>query len=122
MRLSQLTVRGDTDRGMHQLLVQVIADLRSTEDTQELLDNLLTETEKIAISKRLGIAVLLTEGKSYDEIKDTLKVSSATVAKVQEMLDTPGIKIALSKIQDDRWASLWAKKFSDAIDRLVGKH
>ena len=122
MRLSQAVIHGDGERKIHQLLVQVIADVRSAEDTQDLLNNLLTETEKVAISKRLGIALLLTDGKSYDEIKQVLGVSSATVAKVQEMLDTPGIKIALSKIRDDRWASIWAKKFSDAIEKLVGKH
>lgn len=121
MRLSQNELADTVDRQVHELLVQVVSDVRSADETQTLLGALLSETERLAVGKRLAIALFLTEGKSYDAIKDLLKVSSATVAKVQEMLDMPGMKLALKKISDDRWASDWAKKLSGAVEKLVGK-
>lgn len=121
MRLSHDALSTEIDEEIARLLVQVVTDVRSPEDMDVLLRDLLAETERLAIAKRLAIAVFLTEGKSYDQIKKLLKVSSATVAKVQEMLDTQGMKLALRKIRDDRWASQWAKKLSGAVEKLVRK-
>ena len=121
MRLSHDALSTEIDEEIARLFVQVASDVRSPEDMDVLLRDLLAETERLAIAKRLAIALFLTEGKSYDQIKKLLKVSSATVAKVQEMLDTPGMKLALRKIHDDQWASQWAKKLSGAVEKLVGK-
>jgi uncharacterized protein YerC len=121
MRVSTDPMSERVDGEIQRLLVQVIADIRSPEDADLLLSNLLSEAERTVIAKRLAIAVFLTEGQSYENIKRRLKVSSATVAKVQEMLDTPGINLALKKIKEDRWASQWAKRFSTAVEALVGK-
>lgn len=121
MRVSADPVSERVDGEIQRLLVQVISDVRSPEDTGLLLSNLLSEAERTVVAKRLAIAVFLTEGQSYADIKRQLKVSSATVAKVQEMLDTPGINLALRKIREDRWASQWAKKLAGAVEKLVGK-
>lgn len=46
------------------------------------LNDFLSPTEKIMLSKRFATAVLLAKGNSYDEIKQTLRVTSATIAKM----------------------------------------
>lgn len=121
MRLSDETMDPGLEKEIRKLLAQIIADVREETEAQQLLDDLLTPTEQMALSKRLGIGLSLVRGESYEEIKKRLKVSSATVAKVQESLDTPGMKLALSKAATDEWAGKWASKLSSAMGKLMGK-
>lgn len=106
---------------IEELLVQIISDLKGVGETKALLSDLLTETERVAIARRLAIALSLTNGKSYEEIRESLKVSSATIAKVQESLDSDGMKLAIEKIRIDDWAGDWAGKLSGAFGKLLGK-
>lgn len=104
-----------------ELFVQIVSDIKNTNEAKILLSDLLTETEQIAIAKRLAVALSLTNRKSYEEIKKNFQVSSATIAKVQESLDTPGMKLAIEKIRVDDWASAWAKKLASLIEKILGK-
>ena len=109
------------EKEIRKLLTQIIADVREEKEAEQLLSDLLTPAEQMAVAKRLGIAMSLIRGASYEEIKKRLKVSSATIAKVQESLDTPGMKLALSKAATDEWAEKWASKLSSAMGKLMGK-
>lgn len=121
MRLSDETMDPGLEKEIRKLLTQIIADIHDEAEAEQLLNDLLTPTEQMALSKRLGIGLSLVRGESYEEIKKRLKVSSATVAKVQESLDTPGMKLALSKAATDEWAQKWASKLSSAMGKLMGK-
>ena len=65
----------------------VLFSKRTRNQTQELLDDLLSETEKIMLAKRLAILVMLYRKQSLYFIARTLHVSSATVARLQECLE-----------------------------------
>ena len=71
----------------------------------------------MVLAKRLAIAYWLKKGRSYQNIKNNLKVSSATIASVQSQMENPGFQLALKKIEADEWASNWSKK----IKGFVGK-
>lgn len=120
MRLSDETMDPGLEKEIRKLLTQIIADIRDETEAQQLITDLLTPGEQVALAKRLGIGLSLVRGESYEEIKKRLKVSSATVAKVQESLDTPGMKLALSKAATDEWAEKWASKLSSAMGKLMG--
>ena len=83
---------------------QVMTDLGSIQETKGFLSDFMTETELLVFAKRLAIAQLLTQGKSYQEIKDELKVSSATISTVSDSINKPGIQVAQQKIALERWA------------------
>ena len=120
MRLSNKKITRSVEERITESLFQIISDIRNNKDAKTLLTGILTETEQLAVAKRLAIALLLQQQKSYEEIKKELKVSSATVAKVQETLDSPGIKLALDHIKTDEWATNWARKISQTITKLLG--
>ena len=120
MRLSDKSMDLEIAKEIRKLLTQIIADIHEEAEAEQLLNDLLTPSEQMAVAKRLGIAMSLVRGASYEEIKKRLKVSSATVAKVQESLDTPGMKLALSKAATDEWAEKWATKLSSAVNKLMG--
>lgn len=121
MKVSSRDMNMAMEEEIEELLVQIISDLKGVGETKALLSVLLTGAERSAIARRLAIALSLTNGKSYEEIRESLKVSSATIAKVQESLDSNGMKLAIEKIRIDDWAGDWAGKLSGAFGKLLGK-
>lgn len=66
----------------------VLCDTR--EKSVSFLDDLLTPTEKVMLSKRFSIAFMLLENYDYGTISQILKVSKATIAKVSNWLQEKG--------------------------------
>ena len=83
----------------------LIADLKNPNEVETFLKDFLSETEYLVMVKRLAIAQDLITGKSYEEIKKDLRVSSATISGVSEILPKKGMKLALKKIKVDEWAT-----------------
>ena len=115
MRISDKTVNESLKRQIETMFAQAICDLRDITETKTFLSDFFNQTENEAFCKRLAIAYWLKKGRSYSNIKDNLKVSSATIASVQAVLDKPGIKIALKKVEAEEWANQWAEKIKKFI-------
>lgn len=71
-------------------LCQSFASLNTSSEVAEALTDLLTPQEVEAIAKRLQISAFLVEGKSYQEIRDDLKVGFSTIARVNTWLNLSG--------------------------------
>jgi|SRR3990167_8798380 len=78
-------------KNIYNLLVHSFSKANSKTELLPFVSDLLTPTEQIMVSKRLAIAFLLLR-KDYDQrgIASTLKVSTATVARVNMVLNTRG--------------------------------
>ena len=122
MQVSARRINKNIEKQMFAILYQVINDLKSEEEVTTIFNDLLSETEKLALAKRLAIATFLDKGRSYDNIRDTLKVSSATIASVQEMMGNPGFQLALRKVKAEEWADQWGEKISSLFRSVVGKN
>lgn len=68
------------------LFVKTIIDLKTEADVADFLQDILSPTERVMLTKRLGIAILLTKGYTYAAIDETLKVSSPTINHVSYWL------------------------------------
>lgn len=79
--------------------------------------DILSKTERTVLAKRLAIAYYLKKNKSYDVIRNDLKVSSATVATVQGWLEqgNEGLNLALKSIEAEEWAGELADKISTTV-------
>ena len=64
-------------------LAEAFARLSQKEGVLQLLDSLITKTERIMFTKRLAIAVLLERGITYTRISKILKVSPVSVGFVK---------------------------------------
>lgn len=75
-------------------IIQLFTDTILLCDTREkstiFLDDLLTPTEKVMLSKRFSIAFMLLENYDYSTISQILKVSRATIGKVSNWLKEKG--------------------------------
>jgi uncharacterized protein YerC len=99
--------------------IQVISDFRDEEKTKKFLYDFLTESEIGNFSRRLAIAYWLKKGRSYTNIKNNLKASSATIAEVSVMMKRDGFEQAIKKMEAEEWASIWAERIKKAWPRKI---
>lgn len=117
MRTSTKKLNPSLKRQIKKTLARTLADIKDTDEMDGFLSDFLTDAEYETFAKRLGVAYWLTKGRSYENIKKNLKVSSATIAAAQSQLQKPGFKLALKIIEAEEWANQWAQK----IKSFVGK-
>lgn len=102
-------------------LGNAFVNCKNIKETAYFLQDLLTRKEIHFLSKRLAIAKLLLNGKTYEEIEAELSVSHSTVAKIASWLSERGdgfreIISKLPKQQEIGW-----KEFSD-WDRIKRRY
>ena len=102
---------------MFQTLYQLFADLKTPQEAEAILKDILSDVELTTVAKRLAVAYWLANGRSYNNIKDNLKVSSATIATIQTMMNKPGFKLALKKAEAEEWANQWAEKIKKIVKK-----
>lgn len=65
----------------------MIALLKTRDEVKNFFKDLLTLSEVVMISRRIQIAIMLLEGKTYEEIRLKLKVGVATICQVEKWLN-----------------------------------
>lgn len=119
MQVSSKQVNKILERQLFETVYQVLADIADPKETALVLGDLLSEVEKTAMAKRLAIAVYLDKGRSYENIKENLKVSSATIASVAEGMGNPGIQAALRRVKAEEWSEEWSEKIGGLVRRFL---
>ncbi len=117
MQVSKLKVNATLEKQLFYNFFQLVVDLKSVDEVQLIFKDLLSPAELTSITKRLAVAYWLIKGRSYGNIKDNLKVSSATIADIHPRLKKPGFKLALQKITADEWATLWEQRIRHVFKR-----
>lgn len=87
-----------------------LSSLSSKEKISIFLDDLLSPTEKIMLSKRLAVAFMLIKGYDYPTINERLKVSDPTIWNVKLNLTHrgKGYKLAIEQIMSkEKWEKFW---------------
>ena len=116
MQVSKKKINKNLEKEIRNLFCQLMADLRDPSQVEQFLKDFLTETELDVICRRLATAYYLKKGRSYQNIKDNLTVSSATISAIAEQIKSKkGYKIALEKIQAEEWADKWTKKLTSIM-------
>ena len=67
-------------------MYRAILALESVEECKQFFDDLCSITELQAMEQRFQVAVLLFEGRSYNEILERTGASSATISRVNRSL------------------------------------
>lgn len=118
MRISEKRLNRNIHKQIQGILYQVITDLKNPEETKLFLNDFLTKTEQIALAKRLAVVIYLDKKRPYENIKNTLKISSATIASFYKKFSDPGIQLALQKVKAEQWANKWTEKINNLLQRL----
>ena len=84
-------------------LFQTILNLETVDECYAYFEDLCTIKELLDMAQRLDTAVLLSEGKSYNQIKQMVEVSPATIGRVNKCLNygSGGYKTALKRLKEN---------------------
>ena len=115
MRLSDKKLNSSLKREIINTFNQTLLDIDDKEKLSVFLNDFFTKAEYEVFAKRLAIAYWLKKGRSYNNIRDNLKVSSATIATVQSQLNTKGMRLALKNIEADEWANVWSERIKKFV-------
>ena len=96
MQISKQKMNAGLEKQLYKTLWQLLADIKSPQEAEVLIGDLLSTTELATLVKRLAVAYWLSKKRSYENIKVNLKVSSATVAEVQKQLKA-GMEVGCPK-------------------------
>jgi len=72
---------------IYNLFFDLLLSISDKKEADEVLNGLLTSTEKTMISKRVACFYLLLKNVPFHEIEDTLKLSTSTIAYFKHFLD-----------------------------------
>src|SRR3989344_3393803 len=119
-KLSKRFLNKELEKHIFELFIKTIIDLKSPGETQVFIEDLLSPTERIMITKRLAIAVLLTKGYTYDDIDETLKVSRATIMNVSLWLKNGknGYRKVVNKILESQKREYLIDKVEEILLKL----
>lgn len=93
----------------------MLSDLKDVKEVEIFLKDFFNDAELETYAKRLAIAYWLKKNRGYKNIKTNLKVSSATIASIQNQLGSDGYKLALEKMEAEEWASVWSEKIKKFV-------
>jgi len=118
MRISKNKLNDSLKKEIIRTFFQTIDDLKGTNEIETFFKNFFNDAELETYSKRLAIAYWLKKGRSYENIKNNLMVSSATIATVEKLVSSEGFKLALKKMEAEEWANVW----SERVKKLASRH
>lgn len=118
MRVSNNKINSNLKKQIIEMFAQTISDLKDSNEAKSFLKDFFTPSELESFSKRLAVSYWLNKKRTYENIKNNLKVSSATVAEMSETTKKEGIKLALKKIEAEEWASKWAGKIKKITQKI----
>lgn len=90
----------------------VLTNIKSDNEMATFIGDLLTPTERIMLAKRFTLACLIMRGWGWQDISNLLRVSSATINRMQNWLDGrgSGFRKALEKLEKKkRWEDFWSR-------------
>ncbi len=84
-------------------LFEVILGLGNVEDCYNFFEDICTINELQDMAQRMDVAILLDEGKNYQEIAKEVSVSTATISRVSRCLNygSGGYKAALNRLKGE---------------------
>lgn len=115
MRVSKEKMSRVLEDRIVKTFIELLYDLKDKKEMETFLRDFLSEEELLIYAKRLGVVYWLTKKRSYKNIINNLKVSSATIGTVKDILNRKGIKLALKQIEADEWATKWSGRIKKIL-------
>jgi uncharacterized protein YerC len=115
MRVSKDKLNNILKREIIKSFIQTLEDLKNYEEKEIFLNSFFNSIELETYAKRLAVFYWLKKKRSYQNIKNNLKVSSATIANLEKDINSPGIRLALKKMEAEEWANVWSEKIKKIV-------
>lgn len=109
VHVSGAKLQKDSLTKVNSLLYKILGTTGSESDFHQLFTEIFSKKEQILIAKRIVILYLLIKGVNQSDIKEALKVSSATVTKYATFLkdrNTPLIMIMKHHLKQEKFMNV----------------
>ncbi|MFD1849641.1 YerC/YecD family TrpR-related protein [Oceanobacillus bengalensis] len=85
-------------------LFDAILSLKDKEECYRFFDDIATMSEVHALSQRLQVAKMLTEGHTYNNIEKETKASTATISRVRRCINygSDGYEMVLERLDTEK--------------------
>ncbi len=123
-QVSRRPISRDLQEKMDQIFWNSLVKLNKKDAVVEFLEDILTPTERVMITKRLSMALLLLRGWDQMAISSYLKVSTATVQTVKRTLNFAGkgYRRVVTEIEKDKeWEGLKLDLSATLEEILAGR-
>ena len=119
--VSQKTLKPQVFRKMSDGFMRITAALGKESNARSFLGELLTDTERVMLAKRLAAIVMLCRGYSGYKIRIALKLSASTVARLQGHMENdtfPYLERLFGKARRSKKRQA-TEEFWDALDKFL---
>ncbi len=117
MRISGNKLNKSFKNQIIKTFAQTLADFKNLDEMHGFLSDFFNDSELETFAKRLSVAYYLKRGRSYENIKTNIKVSSATIATIEKLSKKPGFLNGIKKMEAEEWANVWAEKIQKFIKK-----
>jgi len=117
MRISENKLNKSFKNQIIKTFAQTLLDFKNMDEMHQFLSDFFNDSELETFAKRLSIAYWLRKGRSYENIKTNIKVSSATIATIEKLSKKPGFALGVKKMEAEEWANIWAEKIQKFIKK-----
>lgn len=116
MKIKPRKIRKEDKIKYSDTLYTAMSGLNSRSEVKNFLKDLLTESERIMIGRRILIAKQLLENRTYDEIIDEMHVGKDTIMRVHKWLEDEfdGYEKAILGLEKEMNRRLKAKRTESA--------
>lgn len=117
-QVSKFMLKPEVWEKIFDLFSDTFLRIKDKEKLNNFFDSFFSPTEKIMLAKRLAIAVLLAKGNDYQTIRNTLRVTSGTISKVNLLMKSKnsGLKRAVEYILDKDSGKLFWQEIINLLD------
>ena len=119
-QISKYPIHKSVEKRMFEIFTSTISSLKNPEDIEDFLHDFLSPVEKIMLSKRLAIAILLAKDYSYPSIRQILRVTPTTISAVSLSLKYSGKgyrKMVEKILSDEKKDNFW-QKIEDVLAKI----
>jgi uncharacterized protein YerC len=81
-KVSELPLREDVWERVFRLFVDTISGINNKKKLEDFINDFFSPTERIMFAKRLALMMLLAKNHNYQNIRNILKISPPTIAKM----------------------------------------
>lgn len=117
-QISKYPISKEIADRIFEVFLKTFVEIKSREDADQFISDLLTPTEKVMLAKRLAIAFLLEKGYDYRTIQKIIRVSAPTITSVNivRQYGSEGYRKLVSKIiKEEKLIEF----FENAVSKLL---
>lgn len=87
-QISKRWLKAEVSGKLVELFIKLIQQINTSEQAKNMSMTLFSAAERMMMAKRVSVMLMLVKGANYLTIRETLKVSQGTIAKMSQVVTT----------------------------------